>query len=1172
MTTLAELVAQSPSASWGVEVPLTYGAGTWRFAFMVADPRQGSSVEWHDLTGPVSSIEWSRGTSRPRGRYQATEPTVFINAQDDTYAPWNPDNSGVFGVHVPLRAGLLMRASVFRVNPTVNLHFPLFTARVRRWRDGQAAKGQYRYHRVDGIDLMSYLVQVPSTFQASEGWYDRIEDLLAAADWPFGEDIYGARTVDASTPVVMSDREASQSAISEIDATLDPAGLVWRTRPSGSLVAHPPPWDSFHAGFFASTATVVGDEWTPVIDTYYPGGPTFSYDATDGEVQFITEDTASSFGVDSDIENVANEWTITHPINPEVLDSGLTVSAYDDPVSAGYFGRRAIASSSWQTENDVVQQDLVDSFAYTDLSAAPLSVNVLHSEVFPAIAVLDHFDPCTIKHASKPGRLELTVSGPLRQITHSLRRYGNGILWDAQVQVDVDSEATSAALNPPHTLTVSNVTHQRAEFDWVNPSQTITPTEVQIRITQMSTQWISIPYGGVGADGRAWSGLPSSSFLTFEVRLVRRVDGLVTHVSSAAEISFVTAVAPVPTPDPDDPTDVIIPDIYDPECLVEWKVESTDDGTTWTLVDSGDENDPEVTDGVIDISGLTFDPSLTYRVCTREVCDMTPGSWSCSDSFAPHCPDPGLSGAYVHAITYVPKVCGADVFEAVSGIKGARGPAWGDFYPVGTDIAVSSGADAPGVVAYGSCNEHTPTSPATTSVTLSLGEPPADGEPLTLWAVHGLHIEALYDDATHWTARAKVFISSGGYITLTESGSLNLDTVYELRITHDTATGDVAFLIDESEISTLGSITSRANTLPVWQIQLPPDSWATHAAAWAVADFDNLPPSGLVFADSFATTDMNGGIGQLIPGTSLVAGGQRTTSPTGVLEVVDASDPTDLAAEGTTSASATLADIKFGAVHPGGDWFYEANSILDVVAVVDISTPASPSLGTSLTDATYLNSCRGVAASADWLVTAGLASDRVAFWSLASPGAPSFSHAATLNAASHVAICADSSAAFCWTTDGNLVSYNVSTGAVLDTLAVSNASAAANSDMQIYADKWLYLGGAYGAVVDVSNPSNMSIVQTGFAQALVFTSDTTAVHATVDGSHIRVRLYDCTDLAGTWTVIAEIAELDTESDNEAGFDLNGVNGARYDPLTDAVLLFTNLNAAAFLTTVQLTVV
>lgn len=843
MTTLAELIDADPDDEWGYPVPeLQFGGGTWRFAFMIADQGAGSSVQWYDLTGPVSQVTWTRGSSSPRGRFEAIEPAVQINAIDDTYAPWNSDTSGVFGTHVPLRAGrLLMRASVFRVSgTTVNLHIPLFTARVRRWSDAQASGGGYRFHRVDGIDLMSYLVQAPIGAQNYEGWYNRITDLLSDADWPFGSSIYGAQTADSTTTLVLSNQAAADSAITAIDAALDPVGITWRTTAKGEFVAHPYPWDTFHAGLFASTTeTIVGSEWTAPIETYYPTGPTFAYNAGPDEVQFTTEVEGGSFGINSDIENVANEWQITHPVVTTNLDSGFTTSAYDDAVSGGRYGRRAIPAASWLAENDTVLQDFIDASAYTDLTAAPMTIDVRNEGVFPAIALLDHFDPCEIRHSSQPGRTEVTVGGSIRQVAHTMTKFGPHLLWSAVVQVDVDTEATSSPLNPVTNLAVvPPVTDTMAGFSWTNPSQTVTPTGTQVRIPGVSALWVDLPYPGTGSQSKDWLFLNPSTFYEFEVRLIREVNGAITHVSPTRSVAFTTAAPTVPIVDPTDPggETIIIP--TDPGGCeeIDWKLESSDDGSAWTLVDSGDESDFTDVDGELqlDLSAQSWTAGLLYRVCTRTACDPPGvGSYVCSEPFQPDCATPAqLSEAPFDDASlklYIPQVCGATIEDAVSDLPVSLGP---DYAGVGYDDAseyvLLSSSDG-GVVCYGD-SENLPLTDGDRSIHWRGKFDTAAAEDI-LWRVGRLRLAVVNSSGLKFAA-IKSF--SGGSITAVGTTTVADDTEYDVYATWDRDTATVAIIVDGVEEDTAEDAAAYVNTpnLPSYSARLPASSWGTDYAVW----------------------------------------------------------------------------------------------------------------------------------------------------------------------------------------------------------------------------------------------------------------------------------------------------------------------------------------------------
>lgn len=940
MTTLAELIDTDPDPSWGYPVSeLSYGSGTWRFAFMIADQGAGASVEWHDLTAPVSELTWARGSTQPRGRFQAVEPSVLINATDDTYAPWNPDTSSVFGSHVPLRAGrLLMRASVFRVvDAAVDLHLPLFTARVRRWGDAQAGEGGYRYHRVDGIDLMSYLVQAPIGSQVAEGWYSRISDLLTDADWPFGSTIHGAQTVDAATTLTLSDQAASDSAITAIDASLDPVGITWRTTPAGELLAHPFPWDTFHADIFAGAGTIVGTEYTAAIETYHPGGPTFAYDAGVDEVQFITEVEGGSFGVNSDIENVANEWQITHPVVTTNLDSGYTTSAYDDAVSSGRYGRRAIPAASWLAENDTVQQDLVDEFAYTDLVAAPLTVDIRHHGVFPAIAVLDHYDPCTIRHASKPGRTEVTVSGPLRQVAHTIRKWGPNLLWEAVIQVDIDAESTSSPLNPVTGLAVTSpVPDTYAEFDWTNPSQTVTPTGTQVRLIGESTQWIDLPYAGVGAAGFDWLFLQPSTYYEFEVRLIREVDGNVTHTSPVRSVAFSTAAPAEPIPSDDGETITIPADPAGTCDEVDWKLESSTNGSSWTLVDSGDEADFTTVDGEqqLDLSAQVWTNGLLYRVCTRTACDPPGvGSYVCSTEFQPACATPAqLSSAPFNDANlklFVPQVCGATIEDAVSDLPVSIGPSFGGVgYDDDSNYVLLSSSSG-GVVCYGE-SANLPLTDGDRSIHWRGKIDTATPEDI-LFRVGRLRI-AIIDVGSSVYKFAAIKSFSGGSITAIGTTTVASDTEYDVYATWDRDTATVAIIVDGTEEDTTEDAASYVNTpnLPTFSARLPANSWCTELAAWdSVVAVSGWTPADATLAFWYDGVDS-------VSGSSLLdlSGNGLTLTKSGT--VTTGGSPLNghntLQHAGGYYSGATAADWKF----------LHYNAVTTILAVVKFGNSSNP--------------------------------------------------------------------------------------------------------------------------------------------------------------------------------------------------------------------------------------
>lgn len=843
MTTLQELIEQAPAPSHGIAVAgaqLGYGSGVWRVALEVADPGQGVSVEWHDFPpAAIARLQWRRGSTEPRGRYAATTPTVEIWAEDDRFAPWNDDTSAVFGVHVPLQAGLLMRFCVFRVaSSATDLWWAQWTGRVRRWRDQQTeARNGWRVHRVDVIDLLSELVPIPIPGLSNPGWRDRVDDILTSAGWSFGLDVYAAETEDdgggAVPTLEIPSRDEQDSALGELDAVLDPAGLVVRTTKRGSLLVHPPPWDTFHAGKFADVGlTVTGDEWVNPLLAYYPGGVVFSHTPVDDEVGFYPVKNGASFGLDSDVEGVVNELQVTFPDGL----GGTDVFAYDDPVSAAQFGRRPLPARSWLAQNDEVVESIVDAQAYTHLQAAPIMTNLDEPGTFPAIMLLDHLDPVTVKHTTGNGRQIVTADGPLRSIEHDVRIRSEGRLeWDATVLVDVDSATVAAALNPVTGLVVSALTEFQATFGWSNPAQTVTPTGTQVRVPQVSTQWLDMPYP---ITAFAWLGLDPDTTFRFEVRLIREVDGIVTAVSDVRSVTFTTPEATVPTPPSGGDGSVVVVTPADPGCSLEWKLDESDDGgATWTTVRSGDDGDlvfdADTDTYTLDNSDYTYLDGHIYRQCVREVCDGDPGEWECQAApYNPLCTTPTAIGEapFDDAVMFVPKACENEIVEAVSGETASKGPAfagWG----IDTDGAYTLTTAAVGnVVAYGDA-PNVPLTDGDRSIhwrgalgTLEEVDP--------LLRVGRLRITVVGMGGGVFKFQAEKSFS-GGLITATGSTTIVADTVYSVYAIWDSTTEALSINVDgiEEDTTVAGAYVPTPN-LPTFSAKLPADSWCTELAAW----------------------------------------------------------------------------------------------------------------------------------------------------------------------------------------------------------------------------------------------------------------------------------------------------------------------------------------------------
>jgi hypothetical protein len=865
MTTREELLELAPDPDHGRLTQLPAAVGVWKIGTFIADPDAGSGIVWHDLTEPVSEWRWKRGSNDPRGRYAATTPTLLLWAEDDSLATWNTDTSPRFGVHVDLDSGALMRGAVFRVvdDETVEW-FTVWTGRVRYWGDAQDADGQVRFHQVHLRDFMTELVDAPIGAQVEEGWRPRLDDQLGAAVWAFGVDVYGAETEDdgggAVPTVTLYDAPEADSAHAALNLTLDSAGLVWRTRPNGRLIVHPPPWDTFHAGKFADGGlAVTGTEWVPPILSRYPNGVVFSHLPVEeqAEVGFFLEVDGDSFGVAANADGVLNELLVNYSDGA----GGTTPYAYDSAVSSGKHGRRPLPTRTWLAMEaaavEEIVQSIVDSQAFTSRESGAIHTSIDAEGAFPAIALLDQFDPVSVITSSAPGRPVLTVEGTCRSIEHVVTFPDDGIIdWQATVLQDIDTFDVTAALLPVEDLAVTDNDEIYTEFGWTNPMQTIEPTETQVRIIQQSTQWLPIAYPTTGF---AWFGglLPDTTY-TFEVRLIRRVDDIVTNASPARSVTFTTPVATTPTVPPGgDGSVVVLPDT-DPGCVSEWRLQESDDGgETWTTVRSGDEDDlvwSDVYDAfVIDNSDYTFLDFHEYRHCVRTDCGDGFSDWSCdvAGEFDPNCATPAalIVAPFDDASlkVFVPKRCGVEILEAVSGVPGIQGPAWGG-WTLNDDVdawAVLSQPATNGIVAYGPAAIDALTGDASTGITVNLGTVPAVAEIIKLWQCAGIHIEAIRASSTTWTPRAKFFTAGGGSTTIS-GDPLNLDTEYTILVSHDVEAETGTLYVDGDEVAQTTTTGERINALPVWVMALPADSYATSAAVW---------DSVIVFAPTVLVTD-----------------------------------------------------------------------------------------------------------------------------------------------------------------------------------------------------------------------------------------------------------------------------------------------------------------------------
>jgi hypothetical protein len=539
----------------------------------------------------------------------------------------------------------------------------------------------------------------------------------------------------------------------------------------------------------------------------------------------------------------------------------------DDPVSIAKYGVRPF-TATWILSNPPVVDDLLDARAYASAQALPMRTTLDHDGFFPALAIVDHLDPVTVLHRTSDTGLIVTGTGTVRNIVEERTVRGDGLLsWQSTIQIDLDATETADALLPVESLAFAGSETSlfggpsSASFTWTNPTQpSVTPTEFQYRVIGKSLIWSIGSYAGVGADGVTVNWLEPATSYTFQVRLVRRVNGVITNASPIRQVAFTTAARILPTPVPDDEdTDVIVgePPDFDPDdCEMEVELQEND-GTGWVTVDTF--TDAELTDNGDGTWSLTtpipnsfFDDDKVYRFRSREVCGGINGDWFNGPSFDP--PEdwdepcttpPALSVAPFNdpsLLVYVPKICAPDtITEAVSGIAGVHGEAYEAILAGVGDpeerallaVAQPYWDDTPGgIVAYGECPQ---INSQTGDKTIACRVNVVEAESCVLFECAALHLTCAPGGAG-WNAGATVF-TPGGVMSLT-SAELDLEVTYEIRAAYDSATGDFTLYVDdvEEDSDTFGEAQLTNNALPIWRVGAPPESWITDCALWGTLE------------------------------------------------------------------------------------------------------------------------------------------------------------------------------------------------------------------------------------------------------------------------------------------------------------------------------------------------
>lgn len=819
MTTILELIDTTPESTDGRAIRYTHDDGQWRGVFQIADPSAGTDVEWFDLSEYLLGYNLTRGATSYAGRPEACVANIELMADDGLLAPTNPDTSVLFGDHIELGPGLLVRFSLIRVSGGVVVEWlPRFTLKVEDWGDASHARGDIRRHLIVARDTFTSLVDVPVPSADEQDWSDKVVHVTDSADWQYG--ILAYHDFDLLLPA----RDEQDSAVRELDAALDPAGLVWFTDRYGHLYIRPRPGDTLHNG---SGYTL------PTVSFHY-----LADDDTTGLIAYAVDYSAAEpFGLSKSEIGVKNRVVITSPGG--VFDQ-------DDAVSIQRFDPKPYRAT-WIAENDQAALDILNYRKFAQMVATPLYTCIGYPG-FHDLLLADYLYPAEVWHTASAAEEPTSASGVIRRLVEDAIFAGPNVDMSIRTTIDVESFSTVEGLIlPVEDLALDAVGDTGAVFSWTNPTQVVTPTQTQVRMIGVTSIWANYPYP---ITGLSWGGLTPATSYQFQVRLVQIVDGVVTAASSIRLLNFTTTNTE--TPGTGSGGDIPVPD-YTP-CDTGWRLQEWNPATdTWDTVTTGTVTGT----GPIDVSGDVV-PGTIYRLCAREDCSGVFGPWVCGAAWiepddwgVPCITPPAFDDAPFDdpdLVAYVPQLCApAIIREAISGLEAEKGPAF-QVVTNDDDGRPHVWSTEEGVILLGFSNLGTLEDDATLSWRGKIGEQPTGVVTLASFAGIELRIQP---EGSGFKPSVRVVEQVGGYTTLTSGTELDLDTEYWLNVTHDTTGDNLKLYVGQTlDASALGSVSVRDVDLTgAWSMALPADSWAADVAVFdRVLDPSELPgpaPLGL---------------------------------------------------------------------------------------------------------------------------------------------------------------------------------------------------------------------------------------------------------------------------------------------------------------------------------------
>lgn len=391
-----------------------------------------SELEWESLNDVTRGMEWTRGADQPNGRPRNGEIVVTLaNPMSGVHDPW------VNYAHT--RPGVIMRAGITSATDTrADGWVPLWTGLVESWdivKVGARDSG-YRadsYAEVRLIETLSWLARINGNSIGSPVGFgdtivDRVERLLDAAVWPFGQ----VSLLDpvGEPAIALQSTDMSLNRLAELYLSADSVlttgafgggGIVCSDVTGAALVTTRSAWRLTRLGEFSSA-------FGGVYSTIGFGAS----DTTGGDMWTIAYD-PDSVDTANDPEGIVNDHRYTRV--------GGTQQLFPHPISIGQFGRSTRARNDLIMTTDanalVVAQADNNREARTALRVDAVEIVATgRLNALLAIAAIDFgdnilFDPPN--GTSFTGR----GNGVVRSLTHTLTPHTrSGVHWAASYALD----------------------------------------------------------------------------------------------------------------------------------------------------------------------------------------------------------------------------------------------------------------------------------------------------------------------------------------------------------------------------------------------------------------------------------------------------------------------------------------------------------------------------------------------------------------------------------------------------------------------------------------------------------------------------------------------------------------------------------------------------------------